>query len=257
MPDGASHTTEAEDVIYDEDETLGEMPEHIEQMPDESLAGRASTSRASALSEEHSYAARRGGGSSFLPAWTLLQNAIAAFRIFAVEQGSDLSKRMRDLDRDRPIIKPVGPTFCFYNADMASHVWTGNTADGMWNNGQPHPEDPGRIQVIMNALSTDGLLARMEEVSTNRLLERCEAELIHGRRLWSKLENFCKKTPEQMREWNTWRRGKQNGASQDLYAHQSSFLCTRIGSGGVLELLSKIVTVGGSAMAIVRPPGRA
>ena len=113
----------------------------------------------------------------------------------------------------------------------------------------PHPEDPRRLETIINCLDRSGLLHRMEELRTDHLLEKWEVELAHGDKMWTKLESYSKMTNREMRKWN-----EGEGDKLSLYAHATSFLCTRIGGGGVLALLKKIKAVGGSAMAIERPP---
>ena len=182
--------------------------------------------------------------------WTVLQHAKESLRIFS-SQGPNVGVELEELEFHRPQPPPAtNPVYYFYNPQMATHVWEGNSKD--WGaDGEPHPEDPRRLETIINCLDRSGLLGRMEEVRTDHLLEQWEAELAHGKEMWGKLEKYSKMSDKDMKKWNSPTGG---GEELSLYAHPTSFLVTRIGGGGVLALLKKIQAVGGSAMAVTRPP---
>ena len=106
-----------------------------------------------------------------------------------------MAEELEKLDRHRPQ-PPNRPVHYFYNPMMATHVWEGNSKDGAED---PHPEDPRRLETIINCLDKSGLLHRMEELRTNDLLEKWEVELAHGDKMWTKLESYSNMTREEMR----------------------------------------------------------
>lgn len=162
-----------------------------------------------------------------------------------MEHGENRRKEMESLELRKTPFKQTGPVFYFYNQGMERHKWEGFRKHGL------HPEDPRRLTVIMEALGANGFLERMEQVITNRKLRRDEAELIHGRDMWGRLEKYCEKSVEEMFQWN-----KTTGDNyKSLYLHPTSFDCAKIAVGGILEMIDVIVKGGGAGMAIVRPPG--
>jgi histone deacetylase 6 len=154
------------------------------------------------------------------------------------------------------------PTGCCYDDRMKLH------ANAEFSMSKAHPEDPRRIEAIMNELKEAGLIYKgsdtdLEEIlkeSPTRWMYRIAARsatmpeicTVHLATHYHWVESLSQKSPEDLREITaTFDMGRKS-----LYVGNLTYEASLISAGGAIETCKNVVAGNvKNAIAIIRPPG--